>query len=754
MRNVLRAHSDGSAAIRITTSEKAVAVLKTTKRQIAVVSKPSIATAERRSKRAARNWMASAACAVMVTLVSVNAFAHNPHDPILAFAASPDVANDQTLFVATFPELNWSYKDILRSTDGGVSWTKLPNGMDNRFDFSAIRLSPSFSDDHTVYAATRGDGIYQSLDGGNSWRLFNTGLGNLNITDVRIGGSKHTDYRLYASRGAGGLYRRASTQTSWSSVLSATIKVSALATSPDFTQDATVMTADTTGRLRISRDAGTTWTDLGNPASAMVNEIAIAPGLANEIFLATSRSGIFYSADAGATFTNKIDGLPEEAISNIAVSPSYVVDHTVFCTTATYAVYKSIDSGNSWTLYPSGAAITGQASVGKEYVDLQVSDAYATDGTVFLGAADGLFRSTTAGETWSQVQTRTLLTTGLALSPAFSVDQHVIASNYAGGGLYASHDSGATWTRAVNGWEYPFTAPHSFFDVDFVPNHVGVPMAVAVQNYSAIGFTSDFGASWNVKRIPDLLDVAEGWVYPTVIGMSPAFDTDKVIYLGTRKHGIIQSLDGAQTWRTKRGVPTTVLITSVAVSPNYAKDRTAFTATLGGQVWRTINGGDSWSRVGATSILSRAGTNFNKFTWVAVSPHFATDKLVLVGTNKGVYRSVNRGGIWKPIGKSEIGPQTTIRQIEFSPNFGQDRTVFVNVRGKGLYRVTLDAAGIVTSLQNIGLSLLANNVEFTEFRLSPNFVQDATLLGASEGTVYRSSDGGLTWAVAGHPGGS
>lgn len=68
--------------------------------------------------------------------------------------------------------------------------------------------------------------------------------------------------------------------------------------------------------------------------------------------------------------------------------------------------------------------------------------------------------------------------------------------------------------------------------------------------------------------------------------------------------------------------------------------------------------------------------------------------------------------------------------------------------------MTLDAAGIVTSLRNVGLSLLDNIVEFTEFRVSPNFLQCATLLGASEGIVYRSSDGDLTSVVAGHPGGS
>lgn len=137
--------------------------------------------------------------------------------------------------------------------------------------------------------------------------------------------------------------------------------------------------------------------------------------------------------------------------------------------------------------------------------------------------------------------------------------------------------------------------------------------------------------------------------------------------------------------------------------------------------------------------------------WLAISPQFATDRLILVGTNNGIYRSIDGGDNWKQIANPKIGPSTVIQQIEFSPNFGSDNTVFVTVRGKGLYRLNMNSLGWVESTSNVGLSLLNKNIQFTEFRISPNFAQDATLIGASRTNVFLSKNGGLTWKETGHP---
>ena len=90
------------------------------------------------------------------------------------------------------------------------------------------------------------------------------------------------------------------------------------------------------------------------------------------------------------TFVNKWFNLPVEAINNISVSPNYLVDHTVFCTSITRSVYRSTNSGGNWTLYDSGAGITHQTAAVNEFHQAGVSNTFSSDPAVFLSTFDRL----------------------------------------------------------------------------------------------------------------------------------------------------------------------------------------------------------------------------------------------------------------------------------------------------------------------------------------------------------------------------
>ncbi|MER2511601.1 MAG: hypothetical protein ABTQ25_04135, partial [Nitrosomonas ureae] len=661
--------------------------------------------------------------------IAVNVHAHTPHDMVRAFAASPNYASDKTMFLVTDGAYTgWRYDEILRSTDGGLNWVNIPNGMNHPYEYSVLRVSPKFNTDQTVFAGLKGKGgIYRSTNRGDSWESYNTGLAasNLIVKKMEVAESS-TGYVLFFTDANGALFRRSGSNANWAQVLDKTNKVAVIAISPGYATDNTLVIASSAGDLRKSTNGGNDWIDLGSPTGGIIiHDMAIAPGGAAEIFLATP-SGIFYSSDGGSTFINKGNNLPNEAINNIAVSPNYAIDRTVFCTSLRQSVFKSTDKGNNWTLFNSGAKVTKQTTLLNEMSDLQISQTYATDKTIFLPVFDGLFISRNGGTTWFQRQTRMGLLTGLALSTSFNSDQDMIATTYVGRGVAISTNGGTTWS--TSGWPNPIGRKMNFFDSQVVKNPNGGQTVISATS-GGIGNSLDFGESWVVNHVPRFVAIDPDPVTFTVLAASPNFANDKDIYLGTRFHGVIQTKNAGKTLRLQHGVPLNHPVTSIAVSPNYANDRTAFAATRAGQIWRTQNGGDTFLRVGASSIVS-IGWEGQRYSWVAVSPQFATDNLVIAGTNNGIYRSTDGGTSWTKETHASVGSNAVVQQVEFSPNFGTDRNIFVNVRGKGLFRASLNGAGAVTASQNITLSLLQNeNIQFTEFQVSPTYAIDSTIVG-------------------------
>ncbi|WP_293006293.1 hypothetical protein [Nitrosomonas sp.] len=686
-----------------------------------------------------------------IGITGVNVHAHTPHDMVIAFAASPDYANDKTMFLVSDGAFTgWYYDQVMRSTDGGANWINLANGLDHPLEYSVLRVSPKFATDQTVFAGLKGKGgVYRSTNRGDSWEPYNTGLAVSNkiIKKMEVAETS-SGYVVFFNEGNGALFRRSNTDAQWTQVLDKTNKVTAIAISPDFATDNTLIIASDTGYLRKSTNGGIDWTELGNPTGTIIYDMAIAPGSASEIFLATPSFGIFYSSDGGNTFVSKGTNLPNEAINNIAVSPNYAIDRTVFSTSLTQAVFKSTDSGDNWELFNSGAVVTVQTSLLNEMTDLQVSRTYATDQTVFLPVFDGIFISKNGGSTWKQSQTRIGVLTGLALSSSFNTDQKMIATTYVGRGIAISADSGTTWS--TSGWPNPTGRKMNFFDSQIVKNANGTQTIVTATN-GYVGSSTNFGDSFTVRFIPRFLEIRKDLVSLTALAASPNFATDKEIYLGSRLHGLLQTKDAGKTWILQRGMPTNHPITSVAVSPNYANDRIAFATNRAGEVWRTQDGGDTFLRVGASSII-QTGWAGQRYMWVAISPQFAIDNLVLVGTTSGIYRSTDGGTTWTKETDTSVGSNAVILQVEFSPNFGVDRTIFVNVRGKGLFSANLDGAGAVTSSLNTTASLIATeNIEFIEFKISPTYELDSTIVGAARKNIYKSVDGGLTWAGAGYP---
>lgn len=100
----------------------------------------------------------------------VFSIAFDPRDPNVMYACSKNGENEGT----GRPGFHGT---VMKSTDGGIRWTQITNGLDLDQEFYKILVDPGAPD--VLYLATQFDGVFVSRNRGASWSAWNTGLTNL-----------------------------------------------------------------------------------------------------------------------------------------------------------------------------------------------------------------------------------------------------------------------------------------------------------------------------------------------------------------------------------------------------------------------------------------------------------------------------------------------------------------------------------------------------------------------------------------------
>jgi photosystem II stability/assembly factor-like uncharacterized protein len=202
-------------------------------------------------------------------------------------------------------------------------------------------------------------------------------------------------------------------------------------------------------------------------------------------------------------------------------------------------VYRSTDGGVNWI--PTGSGLGMNNGVSR----LLVSPFFNSDRTLILGAGDGIYKSSDAGNTWNHVLS-THRAQAFAVSPAFASDQTMYAGSFSGG-VYKSTDKGTYWTEANTGL---------------------VRTSVAS------------------------------------LAVSPSYVTDHTIFSGIYNNGVYKSTDGGATWSAANSGVDKFTPLVLVVSPSYASDRTLYTITTDGvyasggphyHFYKSVDGGTSWS---------------------------------------------------------------------------------------------------------------------------------------------------------------
>ena len=505
-----------------------------------------------------------------------------------------------------------------------------------------------------------------------------------------------------------------------------------LAASPSFDQDGIVFFGSPFTLLRSSH-GGVDWRAPQQPVSGPITQIAVSPAFTADrtVFVATASSNgqfVLRSSDGGERWQNVTP--PNSApAGGLALSPGYAADQTVFIWTGEGRVLRSIDRGATWTTTSNGLGMDS----GNRMRSLVISPDFARDRRLVAATDQGVFATTNAGQTWQQISTapiRMLYSSLDANRPnmLFGLYEERIGSTSLHT-LLRSVDGGANWNPVWTNYPgvgcFPFNRTTAAVSPEFAEDdtiYLDTACGPLLVSYDA-GSTWYYAQPGNGTNAVDTPADAPPITWNKLV-MSPDFERDRLVfgYYGESPSlGLaVRSEDGGFSWAT---IQLPLATYQLAFSPTFAVDRTLFAASENG-LFRSIDRGDNWQVV--TAQLPMRGI-------LTISPAFATDRTMLIrGWNGSVFRSTNGGVSWQLVSPCS---QTSIRQIELSPGYSQDQTIFVVSDGGILYRSP-----------NSGVTCQPVNTPggVGQFAVSPTYQQDRTLILLGN-RIWRSADDGATW---------
>ncbi|MBI5214675.1 MAG: T9SS type A sorting domain-containing protein, partial [Ignavibacteriae bacterium] len=454
------------------------------------------------------------------------------------------------------------------------------------------------------------------------------------------------------------------------------------------------------------------WRAIGTSLTLSTGEDPTALRVDNKLnfFVGTNRNGMYVSYDTGKTWNNV---LQNKDVSVVYVSPTNnVFAGTALKDTNKGGVYFSSDTGKTWRLL--GLTIKpilslSSDSLGTIYAQTDkglyqysgsgtiwnfigpksasFDDMLVTKSNIILtsGAAEGLYRTTNAGTTWS----KTITVRNENVAKICLDKSNKIYLGTWGNRIYSSNYNETGWTQLPDGTIGDEI--HGFANADSF---------VYAATDRGLYRTSNHGTSW--RNLTD--STFGGNAYCVAVAQSG------MMYIGTN-WGVYRSSNQGEDWMQAHLEST--IVTTLAV--NQFND--VFAGTDGDGLFRSTDNGMSWQYLGFSGqtisclTINDAGNIYagsyggvhrstdNGETWSYVSfVSTYVNALLPKGTNhlyagtfSGVYSSSNGGETWAAMSNTGLR-QTTILSLAFDEN---DNLIAGTYQG-GLYRTEQSITDVTT----------------------------------------------------------
>ncbi|MBN1221478.1 MAG: hypothetical protein JXM69_21335 [Anaerolineae bacterium] len=481
---------------------------------------------------------------------------------IADIAVPPHSPDGQTVFAAL--EYSGHTGGIYHSIDGGRTWTAAMTGLID-LGVSRLFISPNFGGDAgpgggLMLADTTYAGLHSTVDGGRHWtpltQLDPNAPGSGSNTGAAAIGCNGVVLASQSFEAMPGVFRATLAEdgnlSEWQQVLDMPLTLLAIAPddrtafgfgatlwrspdsgltwqpggvgltdldrfqanrflfSPHFANDQTVylfftdLRGEDSGRLYRSTDAGQTWQPwTGPPDDKIITAVALAAN--GDLLFGDSEAGVTCSSPQTLTWLQPEPPATLFPIDDLAVSPNYAQDQTLFAVSHQHGLFKSTDGGQTWSLTDFPVRSTSF-----EGYRLAISPAYKRDQTIYAATGFSLHQSTDGGESWQILpqQGHILQAQQIALSPNFARDDTLLVST--SGAILRSTDRGQTWQKGLSRPEE--AGPVSL--LTFAPSS---RIAYAwFDYYNTLFVGEDSGQNWQAQpgQAGDAFSVAAGATTP------------------------------------------------------------------------------------------------------------------------------------------------------------------------------------------------------------------------------------------------
>lgn len=201
-----------------------------------------------------------------------------------------------------------------------------------------------------------------------------------------------------------------------------------------------------------------------------------------------------------------------------------------------------------------------------------------------------------------------------------------------------------------------------------------------------------------------------------------------IVYLATANQGVFRSTDRGKSWHPiNRGIKNALIYAMVADPSN---PKILYIGTWGGGVYKTENGGDSWREInnGLTHVAVNA---------LAIDP--ANPKIVYASTSMRMFRSLDGGEQWSPLGtEADMTPLPSTFYVPSLVLLPSSPPTLLMGSDRGISRWTDKQARwspVSEAMKDKKITALAYDARTKTLYAS-----------AEEGYLFKSSDDGKTWS--------